>query len=135
MEITIARHAGFCFGVRRATERLEAAIADKGRGERIYTLGTLIHNRVYNEWLAAQGVGVINMEQVESLADKACADSPVTVFVRAHGITKGDTERLSALVEKNPYFRYEDCTCPYVKKIHNIARTADEENGAAAVRY
>ena len=41
MEITIAKHAGFCFGVKRATDRLETAIRDKREGERIYTLGTL----------------------------------------------------------------------------------------------
>ncbi|MBO5904686.1 MAG: 4-hydroxy-3-methylbut-2-enyl diphosphate reductase [Clostridia bacterium] len=130
MQITIAKHAGFCFGVRRATERLEKAIAQKSEGEGIYTLGALIHNKVYNEQLAEQGVGIVSMEQIEDLAKQASADSPVTVFVRAHGVTKSDSEKLDALVRENPYFRYEDCTCPFVKKIHNIAKEGDTENGA-----
>ena len=92
MQITIAKHAGFCFGVRRATERLEKAIAQKNQGEGIYTLGALIHNKVYNEQLAEQGVGIVSMEQIESLAKQSSEKSPVTVFVRAHGITKSDSE-------------------------------------------
>ncbi len=121
MEITIAKHAGFCFGVKRATDRLERAIAEKRRGERIYTLGTLIHNDIYNQMLASQGVHVIAIDQVESLAKESSEDTPVTVFVRAHGIPREDEALLRRLCEEHPSFCYEDCTCPFVKKIHNIA--------------
>ena len=121
MEITIAKHAGFCFGVKRATERLEQAIAGRREGEHIYTLGTLIHNEIYNQMLYRKGVRVITIDEVESLAASASADAPVTVFVRAHGSPREDEMRLAGLSENNPHFRYEDCTCPFVKKIHNIA--------------
>ena len=121
MEITVAKHAGFCFGVKRATDRLERAIAEKRQGERIYTLGTLIHNDIYNQMLAEQGVRVIAIEQVEAMAKEASENAPVTVFVRAHGIPREDEALLRRLVEQYPSFRYEDCTCPFVKKIHNVA--------------
>ncbi len=129
MKITVAKNAGFCFGVKRATESLEAAIAERGEGERIYTLGTLIHNESYNEELARQGVGVTDMQSVAELAHTAVSQSPVRVFVRAHGIPKQDEEKLIALSRENRFFSYTDCTCPYVKKIHKIAeKHSAEEN-------
>ena len=48
MTVTVAKNAGFCFGVKRATDSLESAIENKREGERIYTLGNLIHNDIYN---------------------------------------------------------------------------------------
>ncbi len=107
--------------MKRATERLEAALRTKTEKERIYTLGTLIHNDTYNRMLAEHGVRVTDMEELLQIAPRANADSPLTVFVRAHGIPRQDEARLMQIAGKNPYFRYEDCTCPYVKKIHVIA--------------
>ncbi len=120
MKVTIAKNAGFCFGVRRATDSLEAAIAHKRENERIYTLGHLIHNRPYNEELRVKGVECISMEDIERVADEA-DENPVTVYVRAHGIPKDDENRLSHIAMAKPNFTYVDCTCPYVKKIHRIA--------------
>ncbi|MBE6536057.1 MAG: 4-hydroxy-3-methylbut-2-enyl diphosphate reductase [Ruminococcaceae bacterium] len=122
MDIVVAKNAGFCFGVKRATDSLERAIAERRAGERIYTLGALIHNETYNQMLREQGVEVTDIGEVRQLAESASESSPVTVFIRAHGIPKADEEILRLLAEKNPSFRYEDCTCPYVKKIHKIAQ-------------
>ena len=121
MTVTIAKNAGFCFGVKRATDEIEKCIVENKRGERIYTLGTLIHNETYNKSLRDRGVRVTDVNGAVELAKTATAASPVTVFVRAHGIPLGDENILKALCEENPYFTYKDCTCPYVKKIHNIA--------------
>ena len=121
MKVTVAETAGFCFGVKRATESLESALAGQKKGERIYTLGTLIHNETYNKSLADRGVGVTDMEGVRAIAESADESSPVKVFVRAHGIPKEDEARLEGYAEANPYFQYVDCTCPFVKKIHRIA--------------
>ena len=121
MSVKIAKDAGFCFGVKRATDRLEEAIAKKG-GERLYTLGPLIHNDVYNGWLAEQGVGIASIGEIEALAKTATDDAPIRVFVRAHGIPRKDEELLLRLSKEYPAFSYEDCTCPFVKKIHKIAK-------------
>ena len=123
MQIKIAENAGFCFGVKRATDRLEETIG-KGGAERIFTLGTLIHNDTYNAWLHSQGVRVTSISEIPSLAATATETSPVRIFVRAHGIPREDEAMLARETERNPHFRYEDCTCPFVKKIHRIA----EEN-------
>ena len=128
MEITVAKNAGFCFGVRRATESLERTIENSSKSHRIFTLGALIHNDTYNAMLKNRGVEVTSIEHAEELAKSATADSPVTLFIRAHGIVKQDEELLAALHEKYPYFSYVDCTCPFVKKIHKIAAQSSSED-------
>jgi len=122
MNIVIAKNAGFCFGVKRATDELEKRLENKSEGERIYTLGTLIHNETYNAELYAAGVRVTDISSIRALSEEATQSAPVTVFVRAHGIPKQDEETLRECSEKNPYFKYCDCTCPFVKKIHKIAQ-------------
>ena len=128
MEITVAKNAGFCFGVKRATDSLEERILKSTGGERIFTLGTLIHNGTYNAMLEQKGVRVTSIDEVESLAASATADSPVTVFIRAHGIPLEDEQRLRRFREQNEFFDYVDCTCPFVKKIHNIAKEHSGED-------
>ena len=119
-EITVAKHAGFCFGVKRATDMIAEKIAAHD-GDRIYTLGKLIHNDTYNASLAAAGVGVTDVAALEDLARSTADGKPVTVFVRAHGVTRKTSKILSELSLKYPGFSFVDCTCPYVKKIHKIA--------------
>ncbi len=122
MQVKIAENAGFCFGVKRATDELEKRLAEHNAGERIYTLGTLIHNDTYNASLYEQGVRVAKIEDIPCLAKSSSEDSPVTVFIRAHGIPRTDEEVLRDSAEKYPFFKYVDCTCPFVKKIHKIAK-------------
>ncbi len=124
MEICIAKNAGFCFGVRRATDTVEALIKEREKGGRLYTLGHLIHNGTYNRMLEEQGVLCIEEGALEDAAQTSSAEHPVTVVVRTHGIPRELEARLASLSEQHPHFRVIDCTCPYVKKIHAIA----EEN-------
>ena len=118
--VTLAEHAGFCFGVRRATDTLERLVAARAPGERICTLGELIHNDIYNARMAARGVLTVTEQQLPALIDEACCEAPVLVLVRAHGIARATRALLEAGSRSNPYFRYEDCTCPFVARIHKI---------------
>ncbi len=122
MKVTVAKNAGFCFGVKRATDRLEEALRDAREGEIIYTLGHIIHNEVYNESLRERGVRTIGEDELARIAQEASEKSSATVLVRAHGCPKQTQELLDSFAEKNPFFRWIDCTCPYVKKIHKIAQ-------------
>ena len=125
--VTVAKNAGFCFGVKRATDSLEKSLTNALPGERIYTLGHLIHNEAYNESLERRGVRAIGLEEIVTVADSATKDRPVSVLVRAHGCTKETAELLEKLAAQNPHFRWIDCTCPYVKKIHKIAAEANAD--------
>ena len=127
--ITVATHAGFCFGVKRATDEVEKKIAEKSESEKIYTLGHLIHNDGYLKWLEEKGVRSIEVCDIEDVCKGACEEAPATVYIRAHGIPLQVEELLRSCSEKNAFFKYVDLTCPYVKKIHRIAKdNSGDEN-------
>ena len=130
-EITVAKNAGFCFGVARATQAVEAEMNNRPVGERIFTLGRLIHNEDYNRRLAAGGVAVISTEDLTRLVAEATPEAPVKVFVRAHGMTEETESLLTRLAAENPSFSFVDCTCSFVKKIHRICARQNELNETA----
>ena len=130
MEVTVAKNAGFCPGVKSATDRLRQRMESRIPGERIFTLGHLIHNEEYNEGLAARGVCAVGAQELESLANTATVEAPVTVFVRAHGISRKVRAQLAALSLAHEGFSFVDCTCPFVTKIHRIALDCEAEGGA-----
>ncbi len=125
--VTVAENAGFCFGVKRATDRLEQAIREAAPGERIFTLGHLIHNETYLASLRQRGVESIDNDALSAVAAEAGDGHPVTVLVRAHGCPRQVVQQMCELEQQNPYFHWIDCTCPYVKKIHQIAADCHAE--------
>ena len=120
-EIHLADNAGFCPGVRGATERLGRAVRARRPGERIFTLGHLIHNEDYTRELEEAGVFSVGADDLAVPAREASREAPVRVFIRAHGIARDVREKLERYSAENPFFLVEDCTCPFVAKIHRIA--------------
>ena len=119
MEVTVAKSAGFCFGVKRAVQMV---YDEAGRERKVYTLGPIIHNEQVVADL--QEKGVVVLEAVEDIEEGEDA----TVIIRSHGVGREVTE---ALQQKN--VRIGDATCPFVKKIHNIVREKREEGYAIVV--
>ena len=101
VNITLAKTAGFCFGVNRAVTMLYDLVE---KGENICTFGPIIHNpQVIND-LSRKGVNIIeNIEDVSP--DKK-------VVIRTHGVEK---EILKCCDDCS--VNYIDATCPFVKKI------------------
>ena len=70
MKVTLAKSAGFCFGVKRAVdtvyEQLEKSIS---KNQPIYTFGPIIHNEEVVHDLEEKGVTVL--ESVEELEERA----------------------------------------------------------------
>ena len=118
--ITVAKHAGFCFGVRRATDAVERKL-DESAGGKIYTLGKLIHNDGYNASLKERGVGEISPDDIEDVERRVASGERITVVIRAHGEIKENLDRLENLAARYDNFELLDCTCPYVKKVRQIA--------------
>ncbi len=123
MKLTVSKYAGFCPGVRSADRTINEIISSKRADERIFTLGHLIHNRLYNEELQARGVDCITLNGIEEEILRY-PNVPITVLIRTHGITLQENEILEALCKKYPTLTVRDATCPFVKRIHRIA----EEN-------
>ena len=118
--VHIASHAGFCFGVRRATDAIEDLL-EKQSG-RICTLGRLIHNDGYVAYLRDRGVEELTGDDIDRICDDAAAGQEITVVIRAHGEVKENLDRLEACAAKYPRLRILDCTCPYVNKVRRIAK-------------
>ncbi len=111
--VTVAKSAGFCFGVQRAVDRVFAL--SEGTHEPVYTLGPIIHNEDVVAKLASRGVQVIN--SVEELASVTRG----TIVIRSHGVSKEINDRLTALSEQSGgAVTIADATCPFVKKIHRL---------------
>ncbi len=114
MEVTVAKSAGFCFGVQRAVDSVYSEIA-KG-SKPIYTFGPIIHNEQVVSDLESKGVQVIHsIEALQTIQNG-------TVIIRSHGVPKV----IYDILEKQGV-RIVDATCPFVKKIHNIVRQESEK--------
>ena len=123
MEITVAKYAGFCFGVERAVNTV-CDIIKEHKGKKIYTLGLLIHNPVITEYLKNNGVEAIEEEDIDGILNSKPEN---TVFViRAHGIKKEIADRIRAY--ESDTVTLVDCTCPFVAKIHKIMDKYTDEN-------
>ena len=108
MEVKVAKTAGFCFGVKRAVDKVYELIeAEKSP---IYTLGPIIHNEEVVKDLASKGVRVIEEKDIETLKEGI-------VVIRSHGVGKNIYEKLESCGVE-----YVDVTCPFVLKIHRIVR-------------
>ena len=127
MKIKLSKYAGFCPGVKRADKMVSDLISKKAENIRVYTLGHLIHNNLYNSELEAKGVKSIEVEEVEGVFLEK-PDSPMTVIIRTHGITKDNYERLTHLESIYPNLHIHDATCGFVKKIHRIADENTSDN-------
>jgi 4-hydroxy-3-methylbut-2-enyl diphosphate reductase len=112
LTIRKAVHAGYCWGVERALEMVEETAAERS-GERVRTLGPVIHNPRVVASLEAQGV-----RSVDSLAD---IDGG-TVIIRTHGVPPEVYEQAAA-----QGLNLVDATCPLVTLVQRKARQLVEE--------
>ena len=116
MQITLAKTAGFCFGVNRAVNMVYE-LAEK---EKVCTLGPIIHNAEVVSELKAKGVMTAN---VPSQVPKG-----YKVVIRSHGVPKNVYEEIRSLS-----LDYADATCPFVSKIHRTVQKASENHSAVLI--
>ncbi len=111
MSVTVAKSAGFCFGVSRAVELVEKCAAEGGK---VATLGPIIHNRHVVERFQKLGVQVLSLPEE--------AEAGMTVIIRSHGVSRNVLERL-----QSRGVTVADATCPFVKRIHDIVSKAEQD--------
>jgi len=105
-KIIVAKHAGFCFGVKRAVEIAEKALES---GKKTYCVGHLIHNNQVIDMLKKNG-----LIMVKNISD---IPSSGVMIIRSHGmplneIKKAEKKKIEIL----------DATCPFVKKAQIVAK-------------
>ena len=119
MNVTLAKSAGFCFGVKRAVNVVYEEIEKKDSP--IYTYGPIIHNAEVVKDLEGKGVHVVNgLEELKGLPRG-------TVIIRSHGVSAQEYEAI-----QNLGFEIVDATCPFVLKIHKLVEE-HSKNGDSIV--
>ena len=111
MEIIIADHSGFCFGVKNAVEKTEKTL--KSNINTIAT-GDLIHNPQEVNRLKCLGFKIEN--NPKQTYEEA------NIIIRSHGETWGNIEK-----HKKLGYNVIDCTCPVLLSIYKRIQKAEEE--------
>ncbi|MDD7739796.1 MAG: bifunctional 4-hydroxy-3-methylbut-2-enyl diphosphate reductase/30S ribosomal protein S1 [Lachnospiraceae bacterium] len=107
LEVTVAKSAGFCFGVKRAVDTVYRQVEEGNTP--VYTFGPIIHNEQVVKDLEEKGVQVISSEEeLDHLLSG-------TVVIRSHGVPRAVCDKI-----KEKGLILVDATCPFVKKIHRI---------------
>ncbi len=116
MKIIRASVLGFCFGVRRAVELAERALAENP-DKTVYSLGPLIHNENALRALEEKGLHILEESDIAELQEGS------VVIIRAHGVAPSVTDAL----EKRAC-RIIDATCPRVKASQKMVERYSSEN-------
>jgi len=113
MKVLVAEKCGFCHGVRNAISVAEKTLAHQKRGNPVYSLGPIIHNKDEVERLAKVGLKTIDkVEQIRS----------GTALIRSHGAAPEQTAKLE---EKG--LSIVDATCILVKRVQHIAKELEKD--------
>jgi len=107
MVVEVDKQSGFCFGVRNAVEIAEKALLN---GERVFSLGPIVHNDKEVDRLSSLGLVSIDHEQFKNL--KECK-----VLIRAHGEPPE-----TYLTADSNNITIVEATCPIVKRLQSKIR-------------
>lgn len=112
LTVDIDTNSGFCAGVIRAIGKAEEFLKE---GERLYSLGAIVHNDAELSRLVGKGLVTIDKEDLEEMV---AADGEV-LLIRAHG----EPPQTYATAESLG-FKIIDCTCPVVLKLQQRIKDA-----------
>ncbi len=109
MRVLVAKSAGFCWGVRRAVDRVKTLSRSESTRCPIYTDGPLIHNNEMMSELRQQGI--------QETTDPSVA-AGATLVIRAHGVSPERRRFLRAIDTT-----LVDATCPDVARIQGAIKS------------
>ncbi len=119
MEVKVAQEAGFCFGVQRALDMIERALAE---GKELTTLGPLIHNWHVVRRLAERGAPYVDVDSDgDDIGGLRRVRAP-WVVIRSHGVRPEVYEEAKKL-----NLQLIDATCPFVRTAQEVARQLAQE--------
>ena len=116
LTVEIDPHSGFCGGVIRAIGSAERFLSEHP-GEKLYSLGAIVHNEEELERLSRRGLVTVSGEDLPGLAAAGCT----SLLIRAHGEPPETYRRASELG-----FEVVDCTWPVVLKLQQDILAAYE---------
>ncbi len=105
IQVLRTEQIGFCFGVKRAISKALKEV--EKRGEKVHTLGPLVHN--------PQVVAALEEQGIIPIDDVGRVEKGVVCY-RSHGIEKEDEEKI-----RERGLAAIDAVCPFVKKVRTRA--------------
>ncbi len=118
VQIFLARHFGFCYGVENAID-ISFKTIEENPGKKIYLLSEMIHNPQVNDDLKSRGVQFLMDTKGNTIIPFHKLNPGDIVIVPAFGTTlQIEQKLLDAGVEIEPY----NTTCPFVEKVWNRAQ-------------
>lgn len=124
VQVFLARHFGFCYGVENAIEISFKAI-DQNPGKRIFLLSEMIHNPHVNRDLQERGVRFIMDTHGRQLIPWEALHSDDIVVIPAFGTTLEIENHLHTIgIEPLRY----NTTCPFVERVWNKAEAIGNKN-------
>ncbi len=115
VQIYLARHFGFCYGVENAIEIAFRTI-NQNPGKRIFLLSEMIHNPQVNADLAEKGVRFLQDTKGNTIVGFEELNADDIVVIPAFGTTLAIEEKLNTLDIKTEKY---NTTCPFVEKVWN----------------
>lgn len=124
VQLVLARHFGFCYGVENAIEISYRAVQENP-GKRVYLLSQMIHNPEVNRDLQDRGIKfIMDTDGTQFIPWEAIQASDI-VIIPAFGTTREIEELLKDKgVDIQPY----NTTCPFVERVWNRAEKLGKEN-------
>lgn len=117
VNIYLARHFGFCYGVENAIEVSFRAVAEHP-DRRIFLLSEIIHNPMVNDDLLSAGVRFIMDTSGHNIVDWDEITPEDIIIIPAFGTT---VEIEKIITDKNLHTETYTSTCPFVEKVWNKA--------------
>jgi 4-hydroxy-3-methylbut-2-enyl diphosphate reductase len=124
VQIFLARHFGFCYGVENAIEIAFRTVTENP-GKRIYLLSEMIHNPQVNADLQAHGVQILQDTYGRQLIPFEEVTADDIVLIPAFGTTLEIEKKLKHM--GIPTEKY-DTTCPFVEKVWNRSEAIAKKN-------
>jgi 4-hydroxy-3-methylbut-2-enyl diphosphate reductase len=115
IQIYLARHFGFCYGVENAIEIAFRTI-EENPGRRIFLLSEMIHNPQVNEDLQARGVRFLQDTSGKQIVPFEELNSEDIAIIPAFGTTLEIEEKLNS---RGIATQQYNTTCPFVEKVWN----------------
>jgi 4-hydroxy-3-methylbut-2-enyl diphosphate reductase len=124
LQIYLARHFGFCYGVENAIE-ISFRTVEENPGKRIFLLSEMIHNPLVNDDLKKRGVQFLMDTSGNLLIDFANLTADDIVIIPAFGTTLDIENKLRSIgIQIEKY----NTTCPFVEKVWNRAEAIADKN-------
>ncbi len=124
VQIYLARHFGFCYGVENAIEIAFRTI-EENPGRRIFLLSEMIHNPRVNADLKKLGVQFIQDTSGKNIIPFESLTKEDIVLIPAFGTTLKTEEKLRSIGLTTTAY---NTTCPFVEKVWNRSEQIAKKN-------